>query len=312
MKASRLTIICPGALDLHLSWVERDRGWGSEGGGRQWENRGRGPTTGSFPDFRFEEDFGGCWRRPTPQLSKTPHQRAGFWVPREGGGGASLGSWWSGPWAEATPASSCFLSNSRHFCRAPRSQEALLSTGTASWECGLALPSGLCGSWSPSVPTGSPLRRDPLPSAQGGTCTPTKDACPLRGECALYLCLGHLSARATHIHLWVHSSRPCTCQRVDRHADGTQDATCVCLPLSPGPAFTGAQATVTAAMGPRGVRADSPVGSLQRFCVGATCVHVRACCLTGVSVCVHARASTRMLQLCVCCILQVSRWYSGL
>lgn len=296
MKASRLIIICPGALDLHLSWVERDRGWGSGGGCRQWENRGRGPTTGSFSDFRFEEDFGGCWRHPTPQLSKTPHQRAGFRVPREGGGGASPGSWWSGPWAEATPASSCFLSNSRHFCRAPRSQEALLSTGTASWECGLALPSGLCGSWSPSVPTGSPLRRDPLPTAQGGTCTPTKDACPLRGECALYLCLGHLSARATHIHLWVHSSRPCTCQRVDRHADVTQDATCVCLSLSPGPALTGAQATVTAAMGPRSMRADSPVGSLQRFCVGATCVHVRACCLTGVSVCVCMR-----VQAHACC-----------
>lgn len=29
-------------------------------------------------------------------------------------------------------------------------------------------------------------------------------------------------------------------------------------------------------------------------------------------VCVHARASTCMLQSCVCCILQVSRWYSGL
>ena len=170
-----------------------------------------------------------------------------------------------------------------------------------------------CGSRRPSVPTGSPLRGDPLPSTPGGTCTPTKDASLLRGECVLHLCLGHLRTRATHIHLWAHFSRPCTCQHMDRHADGTQDATCVCLSLSQGPALTGAQATDTAAMGPRGVQADSPMDSLRHFCVGATCMHVRGCCPHRCEcVCMCVCASTCMLQSCTCCILRVSRWYSGM
>lgn len=99
---------------------------------------------GSFSDFRFGEDFGSCRRRPTPQLSKTPQQRAGFQVPREGGGGASPGSWWSGSWAETTPAASSVsfpIPGTSAECQEPKM--ALLSTSTASWECGLALPSDL-------------------------------------------------------------------------------------------------------------------------------------------------------------------------
>ena len=99
---------------------------------------------GSFSDSRSGEDFGGCRRRPTPQLSKTPQQGAGFQVPREGDGGASPGSWWSGAWAETTPAaSSVFFPILGTSAERQEPKIALLSISTASWECGLALPSDL-------------------------------------------------------------------------------------------------------------------------------------------------------------------------
>ena len=181
----------------------------------------------------------------------------------------------------------CFLSNSRHFCRAPRSQDGLAEHRHGSlgmWASPPLRP--VWGQVSLCPHRQSPGARSP-PSAQGGTCTPTKEACLSRGKCVLHLCLGHLSTWATHTHLWVHPSRPCSCQCMDRHADGTQDATRVCLSLS--------QATVTAATGPRGMRADAPVGSLRHFWVGAACTHVRACCPHRCE-CVRAR-----VQAHACC-----------
>ena len=116
---------------------------------------------------------------------------------------------------------------------------------------------------------------------------------------AASVCLGCPCTCATYIHLWAHSSRLCACQCTDRHADGTQDTTCVCLSLSQGPALTWTHATFAAAAGHRGVQADSPVGSLLHSCVGATCMCGHAA-FTGMSVCVCVCVCARVHAAFVC------------
>lgn len=116
-------------------------------------------------------------------------------------------------------------------------------------------------------------------------------------RCCICVCPGPSSRCATYIHLWAHSSMPCTCQCADMHAAGIQDLTCVCAYSFHTRASPHMDTHHTCGCCRALHVGRLPMCSPLHSYVCATCICGHAF-FTGVCVC--------MLHSCAGCILQVS------